>query len=186
MNGQRVGTIGVIALAVVAAAVLGAVMLLTRGSATAPRVVASNAGSTSTAPTSRRSAAAASPTSATTATAAPTSGPYVYTDVPSQAQCPKNPLVPGPDATSQSSRAARAAVPSLYPDRITAGVVVVRAYPAVDDGLGQIAYQGCGSLVGSRTWIVELSFPTERGTRNEEGDVLLARVASGWVAYFRY
>lgn len=178
--------VGLAALTLVAAVVLGALILLTRGSATAPKVVASSTRSASTVPTSRPSAAAIGPTPATTANTTPTSGPYVYSDVPSQAQCPKVPLVPGRDATSQSSQAARASVPSLYPDRITAGVVVVRAYPAVNDGLGQIAYQGCGSLVGSRTWIVELSFPGERGTRNEEGDVLLARVASGWVAYFRY
>lgn len=105
--------------------------------------------------------------------------------------CPLSspPLEPGPDPATNARETAIAAIPRLYPYRNLAGWLVAGVHPAEpnDDGYGQIPYGMCGSLVGSRTWVVDLAFPAKTPSQSaSQGTLFVARFAKGWEVWYQY
>jgi len=50
-----------------------------------------------------------------------------------------------------------------------------------------IALNMCGSVVGGRTWIVELHFPKlEPSASLSQGQAFVSRFRSGWRVWYRY
>jgi hypothetical protein len=103
--------------------------------------------------------------------------------------CPsETPLDPGPDARAGATAAALASVPARYAALDTAGFAVSKVYPARSaSGYGSIAYSLCGSAVGDRTWVVELTFPKELPSADlSSGQLFLARFPAGWQVWYQY
>jgi hypothetical protein len=104
--------------------------------------------------------------------------------------CPREtPLDPGPGAGAAATSAAEAAVPQRYRRPIdTTGFQVARAYPAdLTSGYGPVAYGLCGSEIGQRTWVVELSFPKMLPSADlSAGQLFLSRFQDGWKVWFQY
>ncbi len=98
------------------------------------------------------------------------------------------PAPPGRDAASGAVLAAVAAIPLRYANLRTQNFKVGRAYRADSSGgFGAIAYHLCGSLIGSRTWVVELQFPAEAPSASaSQGQLFLSRFSDGWRAWFQY
>ena len=109
---------------------------------------------------------------------------------PASGICPKEaPLDPGPDARGAATAAAVTAVPQRYGRPIdTTGFQVARVYPAdLASGYGPVAYGLCGSEVGQRTWVVELSFPKMLPSADlSAGQLFLSRFQNGWKVWFQY
>jgi len=135
---------------------------------------------------------AGAPTGPSPTAATPSAQGSSSTVVPASpdSRCPtETPLDPGPDAKVSATAAAVAAVPQRYPPRIdTTGFQVTDAYPAdPSSGFGAIAYGLCGTAVGQRTWVVELSFPKMAPSVNlSAGQLFLSRFADGWKVWFQY
>ena len=104
--------------------------------------------------------------------------------------CPsETPLDPGAGARDAAIAAAEAAVPQRYPPHIdVAGFRVTDAYAAdPSSGYGSIAYGLCGTTVGQRTWVVELSFPRMAPSVDlSAGQLFLSRFPDGWKVWFQY
>ena len=109
---------------------------------------------------------------------------------PASGICPREtPLDPGPNARAAATAAAEAAVPQRYGRPIdTTGFQVARVYPAdLASGYGPVAYGLCGSEVGQRTWVVELSFPKMLPSADlSAGQLFLSRFQDGWKVWFQY
>lgn len=105
-------------------------------------------------------------------------------------ECPAEaPLEPGPNAEAMALAAATSSAPKIYwnvkqPDLLR----VVRTYPADPlSGAGAAVYTMCGAAVGSRTWVVELSFPGQpSGDPSATGQLYVSRFADGWKVWYRY
>ena len=103
--------------------------------------------------------------------------------------CPaQTPLAPGPYAPPSSVSAAVAAVPQRYGQIDTTGFQVDKAYQAdPSNGFGAIAFGLCGEVIGSRTWVVELSFPRMLPSADlSAGQLFLSRFPDGWKVWFQY
>ncbi len=104
--------------------------------------------------------------------------------------CPaQTPLDPGPGAVTAAVSAAVATVPHRYPPQIdTTGFQVAKAYQAdPSNGYGAIAFGLCGEVVGSRTVVVELSFPKMLPSADlSAGQLFLSRFPDGWKVWFQY
>jgi len=109
--------------------------------------------------------------------------PKVSSPCPSQ-----TPLMPGPDAPTSSVSAAVAAVAQHYSHIDTTGFQVHKAYQAdPSNGFGAIAFGLCGEVIGSRTWVVELSFPKMLPSADlSAGQLFLSRFPDGWKVWFQY
>jgi hypothetical protein len=107
------------------------------------------------------------------------------------AGCPSQPLLaPGPDARSAARAAAVAAIPRLYgPTQRNNYIIgtVTSAAALPDDRVTAIPFGMCGSTVGSRTWVVEMTFPDEAPSASlSSGQLFLGRFSNGWRVWFQY
>ena len=106
---------------------------------------------------------------------------------PSSSDCPKEmPLEPGRNARDRAIAAVRASLRTGPEEWRT--FKVAAAYPAASrQGVGGIAMRMCGSLVGGRTWVVEMHFPNlEPSASLSQGQAFVSRFRSGWRVWHRY
>jgi hypothetical protein len=75
----------------------------------------------------------------------------------------------------------RAAVAKIYTNINTNGYRVTSAAPAGGGGFGAIPAGMCGPLVGSRTYVVQLSFPAMAPSASlSQGQLFVSRFTQGW------
>jgi hypothetical protein len=102
------------------------------------------------------------------------------TNAQSNEACP--PEVPLPEGEDAQAHAVAATVASLPVNDSTKGVEITRAYPARSNELfGSLAYGICGSVVGDRTWVVEMTFPAlaNVGASVSQGQAFVSRFPEG-------
>jgi hypothetical protein len=107
------------------------------------------------------------------------------------AGCPSQPLLlPGPDARSTARAAAVAAIPRLYGPKQRGNYSIGTVTPAAALPAGRVTaipFGMCGSAVGSRTWVVEMTFPDEAPSASlSSGQLFLGRFSNGWRVWFQY
>jgi hypothetical protein len=107
------------------------------------------------------------------------------------AGCPSQPLLPpGPDARSGARAAAVAAIPRLYGPKQRGNYSIGTVTPAASLPAGRVTaipFGMCGSAIGSRTWVVEMTFPDEAPSASlSSGQLFLGRFNNGWHVWFQY
>ena len=107
--------------------------------------------------------------------------------LPSSPDCPKEaPLEPGRDARDRAIAAVRESLRIGPAEWRT--YEIRSAYPATKgEGFAAIALRMCGSVVGKRTWVVEMHFPKlEPSASLSQGQAFVSRFRSGWRVWYRY
>lgn len=106
---------------------------------------------------------------------------------PSHPDCPKEPILqPGRRAQDSAIAAAEASLRTGPAEWRT--FQIESAYPARrTEGVGAVAFGMCGSVVGERTWVVEIRFPTlEPSASLSQGQAFVGRFRAGWRVWYRY
>ena len=106
---------------------------------------------------------------------------------PSSPECPKEaPLEPGRRARDRAIAAVRESTRTVPEEWRT--YEIRSAYPATrDERFGIVVFGMCGAVVGSRTWVVEMSFPKlEPSASLSQGQAFVSRFRSGWRVWYRY
>ena len=109
------------------------------------------------------------------------------TTSPLSAECPKDaPLAPGPHARERAIEAVRKSLRTGPEDWRT--YEIQSAYSATSgEGFSVVAFPICGSVVGRRTWVVEIRFPKlEPSASLSQGQAFVSRFRSGWRVWYRY
>ena len=106
---------------------------------------------------------------------------------PSSPNCPNQvPLEPGRQARDRAIAAVREALRTGPEEWRT--YEIRSAYPATSgEGFAAIALRMCGSVVGTRTWVVEMYFPRlEPSASLSQGQAFVSRFRAGWRVWYRY
>jgi len=112
---------------------------------------------------------------------------FTQGSAPSSPDCPKEiPMEPGPDPRDKAIAAVERSLRSGPQEWRT--YQIVSAYPATNGrAFSIVAFPMCGPVVGGRTWVVEIRFPSlEPSASLSQGQAFVSRFRSGWRVWYRY